>query len=61
MPRTALGTTIALTVDGQQRTASLDTGTLLDLLRECVGVIAVEKGATTVNASRAPCSSAAGA
>jgi xanthine dehydrogenase YagT iron-sulfur-binding subunit len=38
-------TTISLTVDGEARTASVDTRvTLLDLLREHLGVIAPKKG-----------------
>ena len=38
-------TTVTLTIDGEQRTAQVDTRTtLLDLLREQLGVIAPKKG-----------------
>lgn len=52
--------TITVTVNGLPQARSLDTRmSLLDLLREELGLTGSKKGATTASAERAPCCSTA--
>ena len=54
--------TITLTVDGEPRTVTVDTRTtLLDALRERLGVTSPKKGCATASAAPARCCSTAAA